>query len=1201
VPSLTVTATQGGSTGGGTFLQVLVLDNATVGSSPNQVAQSFGANTNPSVSFSPQNSGSLIYGIGAGAPLTGSTGLNFLQDTALQNGDEVATVVAKTPGGSVVFGNPSPQNPNLYGPDSFALVEVQQSGGNITQDSSAPAVKNVSTATATTASFSPPSGSLILALAAAGGGGGTTTLAVSSSLLTFTQVCQASYAGYGAVTIYAAVMPPPPSIVTTQLPGAAAGTPYSFTLTGISGTKPYAWSVTSGSLPAGLGLAGGTGIISGTPSGSAGVSSFTVTLTDAFSFTATASFTIVVNVDTTPGGVVRATWALSQYQYSYGTLTIPVSTVDHDWLFVSVSWQSGDDQGIAYCADSAHNFYQAAPLASSSQLCTQVFIVANARAASQVYVSTSAFTRWLSVQVTEVTGLESGYAVDVSNTWTGGPATTFTESLSTTTADFILAVGALSGTPQTVSQSGSGGVWTALTGSINGSATAGVTQSIAWLETSGAASPSMQFSGTSGYYSGVMIAVGRQGGLPVNQNPAWPVIHAQAAFGYVPQEPSAPPVWTDITSRFRGINGQRGRSFELDEVSAADITAVFDNFDGALSPQNTLSPYYPNVTLITPVQVTAEWQGRTYYLFRGLITSLPQTFDFQRGLVQATVSDEWSKLPNILLAPCMVQEMLYDEPLDLWPLNDQQGAPYAGNWSGISGAELVPTVAQGGGGVTPPKQLTISLFGYTFPVASSYLTASTGTTTASTTAASTGSTSNTPATGFGNAQSGVWPGGLAGSTDTVWGNTSTAVGASTTEFQGTVLVDSNDSTLPLTSAGATYSVWAQMFSGGLNASTGAMVMLLTNQAGSSSANYLGVYYNGTHITVSQTAGNHTYSPAASLFDGKWHLWTVTITTAGVITLYLDTVNVLSFTGSFPAGSPTLLQFGGDTTVTSTSSAGLWTGCMYLAGVYPRVIDYERMQTWFQSGTTGFLDELAGARLQRVLAWARWSAPQQIDPGLSLQQAFNYLTGGYGSSGLTGAIGNYSTAGGSAAVDFGAQSDVTMQDIANTENGLLAMTSQGSVIFRERTNLSNFPVGLALGDMDYALNQNVSLADGLGEWVNVSGCSVQSSAGWSFDGGKSALMSQVAASVPASVSGAQVPIAPGALAGFSTWVMCPSLSGTYAYVSVAFYNAGSTLLGTNAGPHTWVPPLTPAFLNVPAAAAPAGTAYFVASVTMQSTP
>ena len=214
----------------------------------------------------------------------------------------------------------------------------------------------------------------------------------------------------------------------------------------------------------------------------------------------------------------------------------------------------------------------------------------------------------------------------------------------------------------------------------------------------------------------------------------------------------------------------------------------------------------------------------------------------------------------------------------------------------------------------------------------------------------------------------------------------------------------------------------------------------------------------------------------------------------------------------------MLQFGGDTTATTASAAGLFTGTMSLAANYDRVVDLERIQSWFTSGATGFLDELGGVRIQRVLAWARWNAPQAVDPGLSLQQAFNYLTGGYGNNGLTGAIGNWSTAGGSTGIDNGAQADVTTQDIANTENGFLFILADGTIGFRERTNVTNFPLGIALGDMDYALNGYQTFEGGLGPWTTTSGCTVAQSTAWSYAGKHSALMTVTGTPATASVKG-----------------------------------------------------------------------------------
>src|SRR5205823_7815501 len=62
----------------------------------------------------------------------------------------------------------------------------------------------------------------------------------------------------------------------------AVGTAYSQTLAATGGTPPYAWSVISGSLPAGLTLNATSGAISGTPT-TAGTSNFTVQVIDSSS------------------------------------------------------------------------------------------------------------------------------------------------------------------------------------------------------------------------------------------------------------------------------------------------------------------------------------------------------------------------------------------------------------------------------------------------------------------------------------------------------------------------------------------------------------------------------------------------------------------------------------------------------------------------------------------------------------------------------------------------------------------------------------------------------------------------------------------------------------------------------------------------------------------------------------------------------
>jgi Putative Ig domain len=72
----------------------------------------------------------------------------------------------------------------------------------------------------------------------------------------------------------------PLKITTTSLPAGTASSPYSAFLRSSGGTPPITWSVSLGSLPAGLTLTPSTGLISGTPT-TAATTSFTVTATDA--------------------------------------------------------------------------------------------------------------------------------------------------------------------------------------------------------------------------------------------------------------------------------------------------------------------------------------------------------------------------------------------------------------------------------------------------------------------------------------------------------------------------------------------------------------------------------------------------------------------------------------------------------------------------------------------------------------------------------------------------------------------------------------------------------------------------------------------------------------------------------------------------------------------------------------------------------
>jgi len=120
----------------------------------------------------------------------------------------------------------------------------------------------------------------------------------------------------------------PLAIATTTLSSGVVGTSYRATLAATGGTSPYSWSVTSGSLPAGLALSSSTGVISGTPSAS-GTSSFTVTVTDSSSPTQTAS--AALTIVTAPAPALPSALVLSAIAPGSGT----VGTTYHQALQAS--------------------------------------------------------------------------------------------------------------------------------------------------------------------------------------------------------------------------------------------------------------------------------------------------------------------------------------------------------------------------------------------------------------------------------------------------------------------------------------------------------------------------------------------------------------------------------------------------------------------------------------------------------------------------------------------------------------------------------------------------------------------------------------------------------------------------------------------------------------------------------------------------
>ncbi|WP_344930551.1 putative Ig domain-containing protein, partial [Streptosporangium carneum] len=146
---------------------------------------------------------------------------------------------------------------------------------------------------------------------------------------TFTVAAQ-NAAGTGAASAPSASVVPNalPSLNLPAPPAGEVGAAYGVTLAVTGGTSPYTWSISGGTLPAGLTLNASTGVLSGTPTAS-GTYSFTVKVTDAVNQSATQAVTLTIapppsfSFSAPPAGEVGVAYGV--------TLAVTGGTAPYTW------------------------------------------------------------------------------------------------------------------------------------------------------------------------------------------------------------------------------------------------------------------------------------------------------------------------------------------------------------------------------------------------------------------------------------------------------------------------------------------------------------------------------------------------------------------------------------------------------------------------------------------------------------------------------------------------------------------------------------------------------------------------------------------------------------------------------------------------------------------------------------------------------
>jgi hypothetical protein len=97
----------------------------------------------------------------------------------------------------------------------------------------------------------------------------------------------------------------------------------------------------------------------------------------------------------------------------------------------------------------------------------------------------------------------------------------------------------------------------------------------------------------------------------------------------------------DLSSVTRQITITRGRNIMRDTYEAGVCTVRILDPDSYFSPQNTASPYYPNVIPLRKLRISATANGVTNWLFSGYTTDYKYTYDQNEnmGYVDIVCSD----------------------------------------------------------------------------------------------------------------------------------------------------------------------------------------------------------------------------------------------------------------------------------------------------------------------------------------------------------------------------------------------------------------------------------------------------------------------------------------------------------------------------------------------------------------------------------
>jgi hypothetical protein len=362
-----------------------------------------------------------------------------------------------------------------------------------------------------------------------------------------------------------------------------------------------------------------------------------------------------------------------------------------NWLFTISSWTQ--DPSIADVhigvGDDIHEWWREFPAAGSGGI-TRTSIAYSPNIGTfgsgivpgNIYVAPDMEVAAINVLVIEVQGLGPWDTVTGTDTAYNAASTSISLSLGTPPAEAFF-LGATGGDNVSSGQAFAPSGWTTLATQTQTNGTNDLADNIltaAWFTSSSSVSVSGSAT-TAENLSGFLIAVETEAAspVPVLQNPNWPYTIVEAGFGSGFNTPDSEVTWTDLSTRPWNWEETTGIQFELNSIQATNAHIEFDNYDGALSPLNSSSPYYPDVLPGTPIRmrmalgtIGGNTVNKWYVLQRNAAQWDEKIAPAFRKYCEVAATDLWAALSAT--PPTFYRSEVYeDAPYAWWPMDDQPG------------------------------------------------------------------------------------------------------------------------------------------------------------------------------------------------------------------------------------------------------------------------------------------------------------------------------------------------------------------------------------------------------------------------------------------------------------------------------------------------------------------------------------------------